>query len=571
MLTFAIISDTHIRPKEGDLSSPFKVNLLANDRARYAVALIKSLKPEFTVHLGDVVHPLYHMKSYDQAWGMAREILEPLEPKLYFVPGNHDIGDKTIMDSPAKPINEISTRTYEKHQPEQRFSFETRGTLCVGINSSLFNSGTVEEEEQKDWLTQTLINSKAKTKILFSHYPPMICHQEEEEHYDNYDPLNRLWLLELAAQTNVDIIFSGHVHHFFFNRYKGVKLFCLPSTCFTRQDYAEMFSIQPAPEFGRNDTPKLGVTMVEITDDGPKVSIIGTDGLSMESGQKQIVPRVEPRKTPLIPHLRHGIHTARLLPYNGPMEEFSRKEARNDYPLLRLLQLGIEVIRVPGTDLAIPQAKKRLEDWCSLGGKVVPFFLGIQDDRLLKQFTTTFSGEIRALEFLVSSLEEMIPLGNQLGSIPRMNIPIWVSKISSSSENLDPDSLYSHTVSSGFYPEELSALPPEWSKGGWSGIVVQCPWEKEPIEYFQETLPYLPNSGMDLVVNIRLAKSNPSEGNFCQEAIKTRIDYFLEKSSQNKNMHLLLDTFEDIDRGYNPRYGLIDRLGNLRWSKFGIN
>ncbi|MDE2739246.1 MAG: metallophosphoesterase, partial [Paracoccaceae bacterium] len=224
MLTFAIISDTHIRPKEGDLSSPFKVNLLANDRARYAVALIKSLKPEFTVHLGDVVHPLYHMKSYDKAWDMAREILEPLEPKLHFVPGNHDIGDKTIMDSPAKPINEISTHTYEKHQPKQRFSFETRGTLCVGINSSLFNSRTVEEEEQKDWLARTLHNSQARTKLLFSHYPPMICHQEESEHYDNYDPINRLWLLELVAQTSVDIIFSGHVHHFFFNRYKGVKL-----------------------------------------------------------------------------------------------------------------------------------------------------------------------------------------------------------------------------------------------------------------------------------------------------------------------------------------------------------
>ena len=32
----------------------------------------------------------------------------------------------------------------------------------------------------------------------------------------------------------------------------------------------------------------------------------------------------------------------------------------------------------------------------------------------------------------------------------------------------------------------------------------------------------------------------------------------------NSKLYLFVDTFMDIDRGYSPRHGLIDRLSNLR-------
>ena len=55
LFTFAIISDTHIRPAQLDESSPFPVNDLANDRARFAIAAIKEHYPAFVLHLGDMV------------------------------------------------------------------------------------------------------------------------------------------------------------------------------------------------------------------------------------------------------------------------------------------------------------------------------------------------------------------------------------------------------------------------------------------------------------------------------------------------------------------------------------
>ena len=42
-------------PKKVDQSSPFKVNGLANKRAKYATSLLSSFEQDFTIHLGDVV------------------------------------------------------------------------------------------------------------------------------------------------------------------------------------------------------------------------------------------------------------------------------------------------------------------------------------------------------------------------------------------------------------------------------------------------------------------------------------------------------------------------------------
>ena len=47
LFRFAVIADTHTRPEEGDLSSPWQVNALANDRCRYVTALLNHLRPAF--------------------------------------------------------------------------------------------------------------------------------------------------------------------------------------------------------------------------------------------------------------------------------------------------------------------------------------------------------------------------------------------------------------------------------------------------------------------------------------------------------------------------------------------
>ena len=79
LFSFAVIADTHTRPEEGDLSSPWQVNALANDRCRYVTAVLKHLQPAFVIHLGDVVHPVPALPTYGSAAQAALDMFADLD------------------------------------------------------------------------------------------------------------------------------------------------------------------------------------------------------------------------------------------------------------------------------------------------------------------------------------------------------------------------------------------------------------------------------------------------------------------------------------------------------------
>ena len=65
------------------------------------------------------------------------------------------------------------------------------------------------------------------------------------------------------------------------------------------------------------------------------------------------------------------------------------------------------------------------------------------------------------------------------------------------------------------------------------------------------------------MINLRIAPSNPADENIDDERITKRIHRALDFCDNSDKLRLQLDTFMSIDRGYSPRHGLIDRLGNL--------
>lgn len=561
-MRFAIVTDTHIRSPKGDLSSPFPVNEKANARAEYAVGMIAATNPAFTVHLGDVIHPLPHMPSAPDAIDEARRILKPLNPNLYFVPGNHDIGDKPSKLMPAGPVEKSGIEAYESliGPQYQTFSYEDLQIFC--INSSLINTGSEIEQQQRTWLEKELGDSRATVKILFSHYPPFVYNDKEADHYDNYAQPGRNWLLSLAAESGVNAIFSGHVHHFFYNRWQGIPLYCLPATSFTRQDYAELFPVSPANEYGRDDEGKFGITLVEVNMGAVSISIHNTYGRQGEYTGK---PPGPPDTNSVIPHLRHTWHVPKALPYNGPMEEFGRKEARNDYPLLRLMQLGIKTVRVPGTDLLDHLAKARIADWLALDRKAVLFFTPNSMQSVLQACEDLNRGDnecIKAMEVLIrlsDKPEESINEISKAGS----NIPIWLSAITTSADNPDPNRTFAHTVTSGVLPHQLTALAEMAAAASAQAVVMQVPWESELESTVIQAKASLQKYSLQLVVNLCFRKNNPAEANYDRSAIAERYAQALKIANSYPDLTLQIDTFEDIDRGYGPRLGFIDRLANL--------
>ena len=562
MVTFGIITDTHIRVPGGDLSSPFPVNDRANGRARYAVELLARQSPELTIHLGDLVHPLPHMAAYQPAAAEAKRILAPL-PQLHVVPGNHDIGDKPSPGMPAKSSTADSVAVYQAEFGTDRSAFRHTGVLFVIMNSSLVNSGLAREAEQRAWLEKTLRAAKGERILLFSHYPPFICTPDEQDHYDNYAEPGRSWLLELAAETGVEAIFSGHVHHFFYNRYKGVKLFCQPPTSFTRQDYAEMFPVAPAPEFGRDDRGKFGVALVDVLDPGLRFRWFGTDGCELAEG-REFQPSQLPAQYPgLVPHLRHAWFEPRSLPYNGPMEEFSRKRARNDYPLLRLMQLGIKTVRTPLSDLADPIGAARIADWRALGQRFVFFRIGLPAE----DEVTALAGLGEAVD-AVEVLSSRADAGDILARLPdtmaQSPVPVWLSKITTSADTPRADGVFAHSVSSGFLPGQVSDLIDALGPCRPAAIVVQFQCTGETAGQIAATADKLSRTGLRLVANLRLSDPNPALPSDDDVVLQRTLRAALATVERIPGATLQCDTFEDVDRGYHPRNGLVDRLGNLR-------
>src|SRR5262245_63724750 len=170
LFTFAIVSDTHVRPPGGDQSSPFPVNLKANARARFAVREIVRRGPALTVHLGDMVHPMPSLPTFAPAAEEAKRILAPLAPHLKFVAGNHDVGDKPLKGLPAEHASPQSLALFEEHFGPSWYTFEHGGCCFLVINSSLINRGISAEEQQRNWLEGVFARRDRGRTFLFAHY-----------------------------------------------------------------------------------------------------------------------------------------------------------------------------------------------------------------------------------------------------------------------------------------------------------------------------------------------------------------------------------------------------------------
>ncbi len=569
LFTFAIITDTHIRPAQGDQSSPFAVNELANGRARFAVAAIARHAPDFTIHLGDMVHPLPNLPSYGSAADEALSILEPIAKGLRFVAGNHDVGDKPMPATPAAPVDQHSIKIYQKYFGPGHYSFDHGGVHFVVVNSSLVNAANSFEESQRQWLENDLAQNTAERTILFSHYPPFIDDASEPSHYDNYGEPGRSWLLGLLERYNVEAVFSGHVHQFFYNRIADMKLYCLPPTSFTRQDYSELYGIGPADQYGRNDTGKFSYAMIDVFERGHRLRVYPTEGQGLDEGVA-IEPDTVPgggTMNPVTVHLRHGWARSMDMPYNGPMEEFSRKRARNDYPLLRLWQMGISRIRTPLSDLLDEEYGARVQDYHAAGCSFTFFCAGVPEKTVWEQCCQN-AELIDAVEF-VSCAADLSDIGDAVKAFePGTGPEIHLGKFHSSADEPKHGSTFAHSVSFGFKWDDrhvlLAALRGIDPTGLIKALVFQVNLEDDLATRLGELDQLANDNGVKVVANIRFANVNPAIASFDDEIISMRVEEAVNLASGLKYTTLQFDTFADIDRGYHPRHGLLDGRYNFR-------
>ena len=575
LFSFAIIADTHIMPDDGSDTAPYAVLNKANQRARMVVADLKLHYPEFVIHLGDMVRPFPALQNYDDVCRLALNIFQDIPCPVHYLPGNHDIGDKPIACAPAPQVCDDFIGKYKEHFGPTFDAFEHQGVQFITLNASVMNSGLSEEADQWVWLEQFTKDHVDERCFVFIHYPPYLTIRDEQPHYDNIDEPGRTQLLELLKSLNVEGMFAGHVHHFFYNRDVQTDMYCLPSTAFTRHDFSELFAIAPGSEFGRDDAEKLGYAMVDVFADTHAVRLINVDETQVGTGTvASTIKPLHPRQghvPPIAVQLRHDWTAISALPTNGPLDDFSRKNARNDYPILSTWQMGLTWLRVPLDDLGAAVSRDRMGNLIEMGQRFIVVTFGIPSEKALENLCT-HALLIEALEIVLSPDDMMHAAASIEALRCRLKKPIYIGPLASSAQQAGKNvKVFAHKTSFGFRVNELSDSDHISNAqidimNAADGLLFQVRSDEDILHQ----LAVIDGVSAELkklaIIHVNTSRTHPAHGQF--DAIHLANQTALACLGAYSMSHVLvvLDTLMDIDRGDFPRSGLIDRRGNLNLS-----
>jgi Icc protein len=206
ILQFVHISDTHISsdPDYGRKYAPYSTQEGAAALVRQLNAL--PFKPDFVLHTGDV--------AYDpdpSAYGVALNILKPIEYPVYYVAGNHDY--------PAELQRVMLGR--EEILPAFYYTLEVNGVQIVVLDSN----GPAEpprgfvSDEQLAWLERICSAVDDRPLVVAVHHnilPVGIPWLDEYMRTVNGEAVHQVLL---KARNRLRGVFFGHVH-------QNISMYC---------------------------------------------------------------------------------------------------------------------------------------------------------------------------------------------------------------------------------------------------------------------------------------------------------------------------------------------------------
>ena len=576
LFRFAVIADTHVTEQEGVSSSPWPVNRLANARCREVVRQLNASAPAFVLHLGDLVHPVPAQRTYVDAAERFHELMKDLACELYLTPGNHDVGDKPLDWMPVGVVDDAGIALYEQHFGRPFYSFDREGIHFVVINAQIVNSGLPSEPAQQAWLERDLEDHHGRRIFFCTHYPPYVSNADEAPSYDNIDEPGRSWLLALIAEHGVEVVFAGHVHNFWYDRRGATDFYILPSTALVRQDYSELYRIEPGPENGRDDAPKLGYMLVDVHERGHVAHTVrtygeGAEALSPRTSRASRLPLVHTRTNAAAPvgvDLRYPWAESMEVAASGGVDEFERKLVRNDYPLLALWEMGVRKLRVPLHDLANPDIRQRMRLLVRLGHRFAAYSYDVPAGALLDA--------LKEHHELLTDWELVLNWDHAADRLARVldlkracaGLRVTWSKLRRRQDAERAGAPYVHMISHGFtlgeVDEVAAFLRLPLAADAVDSVVVRVVLEDSAWEAITAARAMAEALGVAACVHVRLAASTPAVVLNDDLAAANRVAETLAAALAGPDIDVFLDTFNDVDRSYFVRTGLVDRRYNPR-------
>ncbi|WP_125568648.1 metallophosphoesterase family protein [Companilactobacillus insicii] len=192
------ITDTHLTPRDARPSNHQRVDPYIKLQNVFQDVELMPERPDMVVISGDLVH-----EGVEFDYAKLRDIIDyqskRLHVPIYVILGNHDRTDAFY-------------RGYLGDEPKEKYYYSIATGLCdIYFLDSTY--GNIEQgyisQDQLDWLDNSLKSSDKKMSLIFMHHPidgPAVTHMR-------YSILqNGDKLLDIVRDSNVEAIFSGHIH-----------------------------------------------------------------------------------------------------------------------------------------------------------------------------------------------------------------------------------------------------------------------------------------------------------------------------------------------------------------------
>ena len=189
---------------------------LAKETSLFAEAIetANKINPDFVVICGDMVHNSDSDEQFQELIRISRLLNEDI--KLYWVAGNHDVGDKPTRAGLAQ---------YKEQFGEYNYSFQEENCYFIVLNSSIcYDPGSVPDEWEilisfLEKELQTAASIQQRHKIIFMHHPLYLNDPNEGDNYFVIPSARRAKIIDLITEYDVSAVFTGHLHR---NNYKKI-------------------------------------------------------------------------------------------------------------------------------------------------------------------------------------------------------------------------------------------------------------------------------------------------------------------------------------------------------------
>jgi len=219
--------------------------------------LVKRLKPDAVLSLGDNFYDTGLLSVYDKKW---KDFTSYYHLPFYAILGNHDhlgsigaqiqykgngwIMPRRFYDDKVENVHLIALDTFELAPIE---SIKNSVGMGMSVNDCQKRIDFFNQENQYEWLEKTLKKSKAQWKIVFGHYPIY----SNGAHGDTTQL--QIYLLPLLKKYGVHLYLSGHDHSIC---HKEDGVHCIVSGCGSRQSHTN-----PLP--GYTSLPSTGIAYIK--------------------------------------------------------------------------------------------------------------------------------------------------------------------------------------------------------------------------------------------------------------------------------------------------------------------